>query len=507
MNCESGTTVSVWMDTAQRSVYVSLNESITCDVCIIGAGITGLSCGYLLTKEGKTVVILDDGLIAGGETERTTAHITNVLDDRYFEIERIHGLDKTRLVKESETAAIDKIESIVKSEQIDCDFTRLDGYLFLAPDSATDVLSRELDTLKRIGYIDVELMKRLPQLKNAPPALRFPNQAQFHVWKYLNGLCQAVTADGGKIFQETHVESIEDGALVKVKTTAGNIVTAKSVIVATNSPVTDFVAVHTKQAAYRTFVIGIRVKKGSVPAGLYWDTAEPYHYVRLQDINGAPDSEILIVGGEDHKTGQENDADKRFDRLEEWARQVLQVSGEVKYRWSGQVYEPVDGLSFIGKDPEHGANVYIATGDGGTGMTHATMAALILSDLIMGRQNPWAEVYQPTRKSVGSLTEFLKENVNAVSQYAQNVLPAEITLEGIANDEGAVMSRGLEKIAVFRDKNGQLQEYSALCPHLKGVLNWNSCEKSWDCPLHGSRFTATGEVIDGPANSNMGDTK
>lgn len=504
MRSESGKSVSLWM-TVERPVFPVLKQSLDCDVCIVGAGITGLSSAYLLAREGKKVVMVDDGLIVSGESQRTTAHITNVLDDRYSEIERIHGLGNARLAKESQTQAIDQIEEIVKAESIDCEFLRVDGYLFLAPETVPlEVLSNELDACKRVGFTDVELLQELPVFKNKPPALRYPNQAQFHIMKYVNGLCRAAIRDGVQIFQETHVKGIREHDRVEVDVASGNVITAGSVIIATNSPVTDFVAIHTKQAPYRTFVIGIRIKKGSIPEALYWDTAEPYHYVRLQDMEADKHEQMLIVGGEDHRTGHFDDADKRFARLEEWARSMLSVAGPVELRWSGQVYEPVDGLSFIGKDPEHGDHVYVATGASGMGMTNGTISAILLRDLLLGRDNPWTELYEPTRKSIRSVGDYVSENLSSVSHYSHNLVPVERErAEDIATLDGAIISEGINKLAAYRDAAGQLHTMSAFCTHLKGVVCWNSCEESWDCPVHGSRFAATGEVIDGPANINL----
>jgi Rieske Fe-S protein len=265
--------------------------------------------------------------------------------------------------------------------------------------------------------------------------------------------------------------------------------------------VNDIVTIHTKQAAYRTFVVGLPVSRGSVPRALYWDTPDPYHYVRL--VPGT-EGDVLIVGGEDHKTGQEDDAEERFARLIAWTRERFPTTGDAVYSWSGQIMEPIDGMAFIGRNPGDARNVYIATGDSGNGMTHGTIAGILLTDLILGRDNPWATLYDPSRITLRAASEFAKENLNVAVQYADLVTGGEIdSTDQLASDTGAVLRRGLNKIAAYRDPNGQLHELSAVCPHLGCIVQWNSTEKTWDCPCHGSRFEAQGNVINGPAITGL----
>jgi nitrite reductase/ring-hydroxylating ferredoxin subunit len=240
-----------------------------------------------------------------------------------------------------------------------------------------------------------------------------------------------------------------------------------------------------------------------VTRGLYWDTGDPYHYVRLQRENGY---DVLIVGGEDHKTGQENDGNERFARLEQWTRARFPAALEVEYRWSGQVMEPVDGLAFIGRNPLDEDNVYIATGDSGQGMTHGTIAGMLLSDLIQGRKNRWEDLYSPSRIRLKSLPEYASENINVAGQYADYVTAGDIKSESeLRPGEGAIMRDGVSKVAVRRDENGNVQKLSAVCPHLGCIVAWNSTEQTWDCPCHGSRFSASGRVYQGPANSDLSD--
>lgn len=498
----SGSTTSIWMTTAEIPHREALAGNLTTDVCVVGAGIAGLTTAYLLTEEGRSVVVLDDGAIASGETSRTTAHLVNALDDRYFEIENMHGEKGARLAAASHTAAIDRIEAIVAKEKIDCDFERLDGYLFVPPGESTELLDKELEAAHRAGLTGVERVERAPLERfNTGTCLRFPRQAQFHPLKYLEALSQAIEKKGGRIFNNSHAQTFEDGAPARVTTDKGQVVSAGAIVVATNTPVNDWVTIHTKQAAYRTYVIGMRVPKGSVVKALYWDTPDPYHYIRLQEAAG---QEVLIVGGEDHKTGQADDMEERYDRLEAWTRERFPMATEVDFRWSGQVMEPVDGLAFIGRNPGD-KNIYVVTGDSGNGMTHGTIAGILLTDLILGRANEWETVYDPSRISLRAIPQFAKENLNVAAQYGDYATAGDVEgVREIAPGAGAIIREGFKKVASYRDPQGQLHRCTAICPHLGCIVAWNTTESTWDCPCHGSRFDPYGKVLNGPANTGLG---
>jgi glycine/D-amino acid oxidase-like deaminating enzyme/nitrite reductase/ring-hydroxylating ferredoxin subunit len=428
--------------------------------------------------------------------------LVNALDDRFFEIEKLRGHKGAQLAAESHTAAIDRVEEIVTKEKIDCEFERLNGYLFVPPGEPTDVLDKELEAAHRAGLTDVERVARAPWRDfDTGPCLRFPRQAQFHPLKYLKGLAEAIEKNGGRIFNNTHAEEFKSDPPIHVKTDKGKLVSARAIVVATNTPVNDWVTIHTKQAAYRTYVIGVRVPKGSITRALYWDTPDPYHYVRLANATA---HEVLIVGGEDHKTGQADNTNERFDRLEQWTRERFPAAREIEFQWSGQIMEPVDSLAFIGRNPGD-QNTYVATGDSGNGMTHGTIAGILLTDLILGRNNEWTSLYDPSRISVRAAPEFAKENFNAVAQFTDYVTAGDVDrVREIARGTGAVVRRGLKKVAIYRDTHGILHERSAICPHLGCIVDWNSTENTWDCPCHGSRFDSAGHVVNGPAISGLG---
>lgn len=502
-----------------------LTQSIETDVCIVGAGIAGLSTAYRLAREGKRVVVLDDGGLSEGATRFTTAHLSSAIDAGYMEIERIHGAKGARLAAQSHAEAIDQIEEIVREESIDCGFLRVDGYLFLGPKDKEETLDRELVAAHRAGLCGVRKLRRLPLGRgDRGPCLLFPRQAQFHPLRYLAGVARAIVRDGGLLFTHTSVDRIEGGTPAHVF--AGrHVVTADHVVVATNSPINDRLAIHSKQAGFMSYVIGARVPAGSVSKALYWDTEAPYHYVRLEvapdtgrppmDENAPGDEnppgynsdathEILIVGGEDHKVGQADEAQERYGRLETWARTLFPTMEDVVFTWSGQVIQTVDGLAHIGRNPLDSANVFLCTGDNGMGMTHGTIAGLLITDLIMGRENPWASLYDPSRKTLPSLGSFIKQNLNVAVQFRDWFTSGDVrSTAEIPLDSGAILRDGLTKIAVYRDGDGRLFKYSAVCPHLGGIVRWNPDAKSWDCPCHGSRFDKYGATTMGPANAPL----
>lgn len=500
---------TVWTD-AKLPAFAPIAGDHIAEVCVVGAGIAGLSAAYLLAKAGQSVVVLDDGPVGGGETGLTTAHLTNALDRRWAELAKVHSVEHLRLAAESHTAAIDMIEHIVEAEGIDCDFRRVSGYLFAAPGDAVRTLKDEVEAAHRAGIGDAVLVDRAPLAEfDSGPAVCFARQAQLHPLRYIAALARAFEREGGRIYTRAHVIEVDEESRqdhVVVKTDSGATVVANEVFLAVNSPFLPRVTLHLKQAAYRTYAIALQVPEGAVPPALYWDTADPFHYVRVntaRESSGA--REYLIVGGEDHRTGQVNDEDQRHARLEAWARERFPYAGPVAHRWSGEVLETVDGLAYIGRLKE-GSRVMIATGDCGNGMTHGTIAGMLVYDLVRGHANGWSALYDPTRVnlSLHTASEYLREGLSSAAPFADWVTGGDIDDPSkLAPGTGAVVRRGLSKLAVYRDPQGQLHERSAVCPHLGCIVAWNAAERTWDCPCHGSRFGCTGKVIHGPATADL----
>lgn len=506
INNNSGDSQSLWME-VELPAFPALEESLKADVCIVGAGIAGLTCAYTLAKKGKSVIVIDQGSIGGGQSARTTAHLTWVLDERFFKLEKLFGIEGAKMAAESHSEAINYIEKIVEEEEIDCDFQRVDGYLFITPEKAKDehILNEEATFLERIEMPFHKINRApFPSSFKTGSCLHYPNQGQFHILKYIRGLTKAILKNGGKIFANTHAESIvEESNGCIVRTEKGYKIESQSIIIATCTPINNRFYIHTKQAAYRSYVLGATIPKNAIQKGLYWDTCDPYHYIRTQPHTNDPEREWIIIGGEDHKTGQCSEINKKYVILEKWARLRFPMMQEIKYRWSGQVFEPIDGLGFIGRNPGN-QNIYIATGDSGNGMTHGTIAGILIPDLIVKNENVWKNLYEPSRKTFSAGGSYLKENLNVIWQYRDWLTPGEIKeIEELSPNNGMLLRKGLKKIAVYKDAENKVCLNSAFCPHLGGCVRWNSGEKSWDCPCHGSRFDGYGRVITGPSIDNL----
>jgi len=504
MNVGSERSRSLWMATADLPDAPRLTADLTADVVVVGAGMAGLSAAYELTRAGRSVLVIDRGPPGSGMSARTTAHLASQFDDFYCEYIRLRGEAEAQAYYQSQAAAIDRIEAIQQAEAIACDFARVDGYLFRAPETDPDLLAREIDACHQIGFADVAWSDSAPiGGPDTGPCLRFPRQARFHPVQYLDGLMRCILRDGGRLFGDTPAVKVEEtGSTVVVTTAQGCTIRAGAAIVATNAPVNDWIAIHSKQAPYRTYVVAGRVPKGALIDALYWDTLDPYHYVRLQP--GADEAhDWLIVGGEDHKSGHANDQPARFARLEAWSRAHVPELGSIEHCWSGQVMEPVDHAPYIGRNPGN-ERVFVVTGDSGEGMTTGALAGMLLCDLVLERRNDWAETYAPGRVTLRAAGQYLRENSTVATDLAQHLTGGEVSsVHHLARGEGAVLRRGARKVAAYRDDDGHLHLRSATCTHANCVVQWNAFETCWDCPCHGSQFSIDGEVLNGPAVSPL----
>lgn len=495
-------TSTPWADAGKIRSTDFPNRDASADVCVIGAGIAGLTSAYLLAAAGKRVIVLDaKPSLAAGETAVTTAHLAWYPDDHFSHVISVRGEAVARAAAASHRAAIDTIERIAAAENLDCDFARVDAYLF-AGERGNEVLDREAEAMAHLGVPFERHRVRFAGGRNAA-ALRFSGHAQFHPLAYLRGLCEAISRLGGQLYVNAVVESIRGGDPCEVRTTHGIVVKAGSVVVATNNPFETGQTLHTKVAATMTYALAAEIPSGSVPRALFWDTEDPYHYVRVQPTRDAA-SELLIVGGEDHRTGQASDQNERWERLEAWMRGRYETAGPVLHRWSGQVFETADGLGLNGAAPWNGPNVYVITGDSGMGLTNGTLGANLVSDLILGKANEFVDAYSPSRQMTWGMRTRVAENLNTAAQYADWITGGDVDdVERIPTGQGAVVRRGLTKLAVFRDDDGSLSAVTAVCPHLGGIVHWNPGESTWDCPCHGSRFSAHGTCLHGPAVSDL----
>jgi len=512
-NRTSGTNPTAWTLTAPSPAFRPLREPLQTDVLVIGAGIAGLSTAYNLARNGKRVVVVEDGYAGSGETGRTTAHLTYSLGDRYSDLEQLFGEEKTRLIGESHKAAIDFIKATISREQIECHFKTVDGYLFAHPSDTDETLLKEVETMRRLG-LPASLGTGIPQMLHSESRkyLCFPDQAQFHPLLYLDGLAKAIERMGGKVCTQSKADDITPhGANVN-----GFPVSAKYIVVATNTAVNNnkTLRLQPKQWAYRTYAIAARIPKGSMRPMLWWDTgdkdsiwiAAPYHYVRTE---AGPDGhDLLIVGGEDHRTGQDYKEEitqkERYSRLHSWAKAHFPDVGDIAAQWSGQTLYTIDGIGLIGRNPGE-SNMFLISGDCGNGITNGTIGAMLITDLINDEPNAWESIYDPCRSMIKQAPgDYLHEVGDMIAQYGSWLTPGDHTkIDELRPGQGAVIRDGLKKIAVYRDGRNQLHACSAVCPHLGGILEWNADERTFDCPLHGSRFTVDGTVINGPANGGL----
>ncbi|WP_368911683.1 FAD-dependent oxidoreductase [Taklimakanibacter deserti] len=505
INAAAEASRSLWMEVAPFRA-TPLEKSNTTEVAIIGSGICGTSLAYELTSKGVAVVMLDRGQIARGMSSRTSAHLTFQSDDLYQEVIARRGERIAKLHYQSQRAAVDRIETIVKSEGIACDYKRLDGILGLARGQKVELLKDEIEACHRLGYSEVRwaTKEELARLKTTS-GLCFPQQARFHPIKYLNALLKRIEARGGHIHAHSPVIRLEETRTgVTLTTASGQTVRAKTAVVATNSPIEPKVAIHTKQMPYRSYVLGAEIPKKKIADALYWDTEDPYHYVRLQPGSRR---DMLIVGGEDHRTGEADNAEVRFRKLETWMRRRFPEAGAVKYRWSGQILDPIDYTAFIGRSPGR-KRTFLATGDSGQGLTHGVVAGLLLADFIRGKSSPWQGVYRPQRKTIDALGRYVSDNLAVAENMLGYLTPGQISVaERLKPGNGAILRHGLEKLAVCRDRKGRLHVHSASCTHVGCLIKWNSFEQCWDCPCHGSHFAPDGEALNAPAVNALATAK
>ncbi|WWC97684.1 hypothetical protein V866_004568 [Kwoniella sp. B9012] len=521
----SGATKTVWLERddllSKPPSYPQLTQDTKTDVVVVGGGIAGLHIAYELLSSGmKKVVLLEDGKIGSGETGRTTGHLS--ADNEYNDFLNLHGAEGTAQIAAAQQAAIDRIATIVDKHKIDCDFVRLPGYMFHGlPTSSRefrlDTLEELYDAAEKTGKLDVSIVNDayIKGFKSGP-AVRFGNQATFHPTKYLQALAKVVSDMGGEIYEKTrYMNYQEENGGVSAILDNDKKIQAEALVMATNVPLQKLVMIE-RVEAFRTYAVALKIPTSSVSSNgeeaLWWDLADPYHYVRVTPHKQEGYS-LLVVGGEDEKVGQHDDYEERFQRLESWARERWTAAGEVEYKWSGQVLDSSDGIAYIGRNPGTN-NVYVHTGDNGDGLTYAAIGGLLITDLILGKENPWAHTFSPSRQHSGShlkqalktLPDMVKENLSDQIYYTKWAVACTKTvkdIEDLVPGEGDVVREGLSPIAVYKDESGGIHKMTAVCPHLKGIVAWNTAEKSFDCPVHGSRFTCKGEVVNGPAKGPL----
>jgi glycine/D-amino acid oxidase-like deaminating enzyme/nitrite reductase/ring-hydroxylating ferredoxin subunit len=499
-------TYAYWEDSASVSRYPSLDRDLTVDAVVIGAGITGLTAAYLLKRSGLSVAVIDRRRCGGVDSGHTTAHVTGVTDVNLATLVKHFGRDHARAAWDAGLAAIDQIDRIVRQEEIDCEWSWVPGYWHL-PVSAGTPADDEIETLREEARLSAELGFDARFVEAVPcfgtPGVEYGGQAKFHPRKYLSALAKVIDGGGSHIFEHTESEKVSEKPLSV--SAGGHTLTCGFVVVATHTPLmgktnmASAVALQTKLYLYTSYVVGGRLPKGTVPEALYWDTADPYHYLR---IDSHRDFDLAIFGGQDHKTGQETDTDGCYNALEKAAKRLLPAL-DITHRWSGQVVETNDGLPFIG---ETSSKQFAATGYAGNGMTFGTLAGMMAHDCATGRRNPWRDLFDPGRTKVrGGTWDYLKENVDYPYYMVRDRLvgPDAKSLRGVPRGEGRIVELAGKTIAAYRNDRGQTTLVSPVCTHLGCLVAWNKAERTWDCPCHGSRFTPDGKVLAGPAETPL----
>lgn len=497
-------TLPYWSDSASVPTFPKIDRDTDADVVVIGAGITGLTTAYLLLTAGKSVVVLDRARCAQIDTGHTSAHLTMVTDSRLTDLVSRLGRPHAQAVWDAGLAAIDLIYTTIGRESIDADFAWVDGYLHApngqASDSDVKAFREEATLAAELGF-DTAFVNAVPFIGGA--GVQFGGQARFHPRKYIAGLAKAIRDKGGAIHEHSEAEEfLEDPLRVKAN---GVTVRCRDIVIATHNPlvgITGFTSAtlfQTKLALYSSYVVAGRVPHDSVPDALFWDTDTAYRYLRLEPQR---DGDLIILGGEDHKTGQVTDTNACYETLEKSLRtQVLSI--ELSHRWSGQVIETPDGLPYIGPMTDH---QYAATGYAGNGLTFGTVGAMIMSDQILGRKNPWADLFDPGRKALTrGLWDYLKQNADYPYYMMRDRIagPDAKSLRAVPRGAGRIIERNGAKVAAYRDTDGTTILRSAVCTHMGCLVAWNDAEHTWDCPCHGSRFTPKGDVISGPAESPL----
>ena len=488
---------ALWSLQAPRARFPRLGRNLTVDVAIVGGGITGLTAAWLLKQAGKSVAVLELGEIGSGATGRTSGHLTALTDRPLSRIVEDFGEAGARQVLRDGLDAIDQIESICKSG-IDAHFERVPGFRYRETEEGLQVLREEADLAAQLG-LPATFTNQVPLPFPVSGAVRIDGQAQFHPLLYMEGLVEQVAGDSGHIFEHTKVEEIEEGQPCRVRVGSHEVI-AGTVIEATHTPLNRSLGIQSRVSPYMTYVLALKIN-GEVPAGLFWDTSDPYHYLRRAQLDSG---HCLLAGGEDHKTGQEQDPVRHLEALMDFAARRFPVES-IEWSWSHQVFESADGLPFVGRKSGH-QHLLVAGGYAGNGLTFGTLSAKLLAELALGRELPSAPLYSPSRiKPLAAAKEFLRENLNVAWHLVADRLKshADEGRDPLKPCHGCVMHIDGRNVAVYRDETSRLHVMSPVCSHAGGIVAWNDLEKTWDCPCHGGRYTPLGKVLTSPPTQDL----
>ncbi|HEX6026265.1 MAG TPA: FAD-dependent oxidoreductase [Solirubrobacter sp.] len=474
---------SIWLE-APAASYGRLDRNVSADVAVLGGGIVGVTTALLLSEAGARVVLIDAGRVGQGVTGHTTGKVSSQHGLIYAQLRSKHGADAARTYGEANEAALDWIAARVERDGIDCDFRRRDSFVW--SDSRSE-LEDEVEAAAEAG-LPASLVDAVPLPFDVAGAVRFKRQAEFHAFKYV----QALAAQLPEVYEHTH--AVHAGTCVR---TPGGRIDAEHIVVATHFPFPDRSLAFARAHPQRSYAIACRIA-GDVPDGMFISSGSPTRSIRAIPHEG---DELLMVGGEGHRTGTGGDTERRYAALEAFAREHWDVES-VDYRWSAQDNTTVDSLPFVGPISPLDKRVLMATGFRKWGLTGGTMAALILADRVLGRDNPWASLFDPNRFNVrAGAAKLVTENAKAGVRFFADRLTkrGDRALDDLEPGEGDIVRHEGEKVAGYRDDDGTLYAVSPTCTHMGCQVNFNRAERSWDCPCHGSRFAPDGTVLQGPA--------
>jgi len=484
---------SLWLDTVERAPRPALAQDVHADVCVVGGGITGLSAALELNRTGARVVVLEARFLGAGATGYTTAKLSSLHGLSYARLERQLGEDVARTYGQANQRGIERAFELVAELGIDCDLRRKPNLTYAESADDREQIDAEVEAARRAG-LPASLVEETDLPYEIEAAVRFADQAEFHPARFVHGLARRLEAAGGEIYEGTLAQAVHDGSPCRVRTDRGRTVTASSVIVATHLPFLDRGLYFARCHPERSYVVAAPYDRPAATGGMYLSTESPAHSIRTHTLG---EHTWLLVGGESHKTGQ-GDASERYKRLERWARERFGIDPVM--RWATQDQMPADGVPYIGPVDPVSKRVYVATGFRKWGLALGIAAAELLAAWVEGRDHPWRSLYDTRRVRLrASAATLAKENMNVALRFVGDRVVKRADADSIEPGEGRIVGTGLSQRAVYRDEQGELHALSARCTHLGCIVNWNSGEGTWDCPCHGSRFGATGEVIMGPA--------
>lgn len=487
---------SYWLDTIKLPSFPRLTESIKVDIGIVGGGITGITAAYLLSKQGFKVALMDAGKILGGTTGHTTAKITAQHGLIYHELMEHFGAEKALLHYQANTEALQFIKDIIQEHEIACDYQSENAYLYTNSEDYIKKLENEKKAYEQL-QIDHEVLHEIPLPIPVKLALKVPNQAQFHPLKYLSVLIEQALKNDTEIYEHTTAVDVEYNKHLTVLTRNGKRVTCRYVISATHFPFYDGEGFYpTRMYADRSYVIAIHSQQ-NYPGGMYINAESPTRSIRSMPTEN---NNLWIVGGEDHKVGQGKSTIKHYEALQQFADNSFGID-QFMYRWSAQDLITLDKLPYIGPVTKSQETVLVATGYRKWGMTMGTIAAKILSDIISSeKDNPYTDLYTPSRfKAEPSIFQFIKNNADVAKHLVKGKLEYTKPVETLTKDQGTITRINGKRTGIYKDKDNQVYMVDTTCTHLGCEVEWNSGDRTWDCPCHGSRFSYTGEVIEGPA--------